>query len=97
VTVKDHVSKLGRPSSNNMEVTLSNYLSVAMQRFKAAMNCCYSDPSSRHQWSLLLLLLLVTMTIDASNKVAATSCFDCLRYLTLCYGRYTKHYEPNVA
>jgi len=41
---------------------------------------------------------LVTDTTDASNKVAATSCFDCLRYLTLCYGKIsTNRYEPNVA
>jgi len=30
------------------------------------------------------------MSGDVSNKVAATSCFDLLRYLTLCYGRYLR-------
>jgi len=33
---------------------------------------------------------LESKTIEVSNKVAATSRFDCLHYLTLRYGRYLR-------
>jgi len=41
--------------------------------------------------------IFLLVTLIASNKVAATSCFDCLRYLTLRYGKIsTNRYESNV-
>jgi len=37
-------------------------------------------------------LVLFCLTVDVSNKVVATRCFECLRlrYLTLRYGRYLR-------